>query len=407
MRHVLLFCLLCAPAAAQVAPPETPAGSVLRAWLAAINSGEETHLRAFQREFAPDRPDFAQRSLAMYGQTGGFELIAIEGSEAERLRVRMRERRGGGIAELTLATAGNPPRLAGVMLSPAAAPLPPLSEARDPVAALDEAAQRTEFSGTLLVARNGALLLEKAYGLADRALGTPNAAGTRLNIGSMNKMFTAVAILKLVSTGAVRLDAPLREYLPEYPNEELSSKVTVRHLLSHTGGTGDIFTPAYERARAVTREPKDFVELFGTRALAFEPGTRWEYSNYGYVLLGRVIEKVSGVSYFDYVRANVFEPAGMGDTDSPLEAEPAFSRAVGYTRASGSLGPNTESLPSPPFATSCGSRWHFSPGRCCRSVSSRRRRVRSFPAVPVTGSGSACAAAANERTSATTAARPV
>jgi CubicO group peptidase (beta-lactamase class C family) len=330
---------------AQVDPPETPAGAVLRAWLGAINSGDEAALRVFQRDFAPDRTDLVERALSMYRRSGGFELIAIEGNEPERVRARLRERGGGGIAGLTLTTVGDPPRLAGIMLGPAATPLPQLSATLDPLAALDEAAERSEFSGALLVARDGAVLFEEAYGSADRTNGTPNTVGTRFNIGSMNKMFTAVAILQLVGRGAVRLDAPLREYLPDYPNEELASKVTIRHLLTHTGGTGDIFTPAYASARAATREPADVVALFGARGVAFEPGTRSAYSNYGYVLLGRVVEAVSGVSYFDYVRENVFEPAGMVDTVSPPEAEPVPSRAIGYTRQSGSLQPNTEQLP--------------------------------------------------------------
>jgi CubicO group peptidase (beta-lactamase class C family) len=145
----------------------------------------------------------------------------------------------------------------------------------DPLAALDEAAERSEFSGALLVARDGAPLLEKAYGFADRANGTRNAVDTRLGIGSMNKMFTAVAILQLVDRNAVRLDAPLREYLRDYPNEDLAARGTIRHLLSHTGGTGDIFTPAYASARAVTRDPEDFIKLFGARGACLgAAGTR-------------------------------------------------------------------------------------------------------------------------------------
>ncbi len=150
-------------------------------------------------------------------------------------------------------------------------------------------------------------------------------------MGSMNKMFTAVATLQLVEAGKLALDDPIGKHLPDYPNRELASKVTVRHLLTHTGGTGDIFGPDYDENRLKLRDHSDYVDLYGSRPLAFEPGSRWEYSNYGFVLLGALIEAASGVSYYDYVREHVFRPAGMTSTDSLPESEDVPGRAVGYT----------------------------------------------------------------------------
>ncbi len=148
----------------------------------------------------------------------------------------------------------------------------------------------------------------------------------------MNKMFTAVATLQLVEAGKLELDDTIGEHLPDYPNEDVASKVTVRHLLTHTGGTGDIFGPEFELNRSSLEELDDYVTLYGARVLRHEPGARHEYSNYGFILLGVLIEAVSGESYYDYVRDNVFRPAGMTSTDSLPESEDVPKRAVGYMK---------------------------------------------------------------------------
>jgi CubicO group peptidase (beta-lactamase class C family) len=163
----------------------------------------------------------------------------------------------------------------------------------------------------------------------------------------MNKMFTAVATLQLVEAGALALDDPIGKHLRDYPNRDIATKVTVRHLLTHTGGTGDIFGPAFEQNRLALREHGDYLNLYGSRGPDFEPGARFEYSNYGYVLLGAIIQAVSGGSYYDYVRDNVFEPAGMTATGSLPESDDVSNRAVGYMRTSPASAwvPNTDTLP--------------------------------------------------------------
>jgi CubicO group peptidase (beta-lactamase class C family) len=148
----------------------------------------------------------------------------------------------------------------------------------------------------------------------------------------MNKMFTAVAILSLVEAGRVALDDPLGKHLPDYPEPTVRSRVTLRHLLMHTGGTGDIFGPQFWEQRRALRTHGDYLALYGTRKLLFEPGAEWRYSNYGYVLLGAIIERVSGRSYYDYVRDRVYAPAGMSSTGSEPEDTPVPGRAVGYTK---------------------------------------------------------------------------
>ena len=204
-----------------------------------------------------------------------------------------------------------------------------------------------DFSGAVLVARRGKVLLQDAWGRADRKTGAENTPRTRFRLGSMNKMFTAVATLQLVEAGRLALNDPIGKHLPNYPNKDVASKVTVRHLLTHTGGTGDIFGPEFDLNRRTLRTHGDYVKLYGSRGPGFEPGARFEYSNYGFVLLGALIEKVSGMSYYDYVRDNVFLRAGMTSTGSLPESVDVPNRAVGYTRPSpgGSWTPNTDTLP--------------------------------------------------------------
>jgi CubicO group peptidase (beta-lactamase class C family) len=158
-------------------------------------------------------------------------------------------------------------------------------------------------------------------------------------------MFTAVATLQLVEAGKLALDDPIGRHLPDYPNHDVAAKVTVGHLLTHSGGTGDIFGPEFERNRLNLREHDDYVDLYGSRPLRFEPGSRFEYSNYGFVLLGALIEAVTGQSYYDYVRNNVFGPAGMTSTDSLPESEDVPHRAIGYMRSGDAWVANTDTLP--------------------------------------------------------------
>ena len=114
-----------------------------------------------------------------------------------------------------------------------------------------------EFAGAVLVARHGKVLLNDAWGRADRTAGIANTPATRFRIGSMNKMFTAVATLQLVEAHKLALDDPIGKHLPGYPNKQVAAKVTVRHLLTHSGGTGDIFGPEFDQHRlAAARAPR-------------------------------------------------------------------------------------------------------------------------------------------------------
>lgn len=142
-------------------------------------------------------------------------------------------------------------------------------------------------------------------------------------------MFTGAAIMQLVQSGRVRLEDPLNTYLPDYPNTAVGN-VTVHQLLTHTAGTGDIFGPEFAAHRLELKTLADYIDLYGQRGTRFEPGTRHEYSNYGYILLGRIIEVVSGLSYDEYVARYIFKPSGMLATGNRPETDHVPHLAMPY-----------------------------------------------------------------------------
>lgn len=223
-----------------------------------------------------------------------------------------------------------------------------------PVVRLDDAAlgdfiraemEATDFSGAVLIARDGKPVFTVARGLADREQNIPNTLDTRFRVGSMNKMMTATAILQLVQAGKVKLDAPVGTYLKDYPNKDFASAVTVHHLLTHTGGAGDIFGPQFTAKRLELKTLKDYVALYGSRAPEFTPGDNNRYANYGFILLGRIIEEVSGQTYPDYLRDHIFKPAGMTRTGFEPESILAEGRAKGYMRQGQGYASNADTLP--------------------------------------------------------------
>ncbi len=217
---------------------------------------------------------------------------------------------------------------------------------------LDLEADTDGFAGSVLLVRGDEVLLDEARGLADRERRAPMRTDTRLRIGSMNKMFTAVAVLQLAEAGRLQLADVLSQHLPDYPNQELARNVRLRHLLTHTGGTGDISGSELRAHRAELTSHQAYIDLFGARAATFPPGGGVEYSNYGFVLLGRVIERASGQSYHDYVHEHIFAPAGMSRTGSRPEAEAVEGRAIGYRWSPQGPVSNADTLP--PQGTAAG-----------------------------------------------------
>ena len=350
---VLLLFTLATSAQGQTEIPKTPAGKVFEAWLTSFNSADAAKIRAFDEAYRREPGPPVEQRLQFREATGGFTLVRIEKSEPTSLVALLQEKSGDTVARMELTVSSEEPtKIVSSTLSstprPADMAIPRMTEAAA-LAALsaraEEAAKNDKFSGAVLVARNGKVLLQKAWGRANREAGTANTPDTQFRLGSMNKMFTAIATLQLVEAGKLALNEPIGKYLPDYPNKDVASKVTVRHLLTHTGGTGDIFGPEFTKNRLTLREHGDYVKLYGARGLTHEPGAEQRYSNYGFVLLGALIEKVSGMPYYDYVRTKVFQPAGMTSTDSLPETEKVMNRAIGYMKSGSSWAPNTDTLP--------------------------------------------------------------
>jgi CubicO group peptidase (beta-lactamase class C family) len=202
-------------------------------------------------------------------------------------------------------------------------------------AAVDKAAAEDRFSGVVLVAKDGVPLLSRAWGMADPANSTANRPDTKFNLGSINKIFTHVGIGQLAAEGKLSLTDTIANHLPGLAVPS-ADKITIEQLLQHRSGLGDIFGPKFMTSQASLRTLADYVPLFADQPLQFEPGTSQRYSNAGFVVLGLIIEKLSGQTYYDYVRDHITKPAGMTDTASYAIDEKVANRAVGMTRR----GPN-------------------------------------------------------------------
>jgi D-alanyl-D-alanine carboxypeptidase len=347
-----LLLLFVGLATADVPLPGTPAGKILGDFLVAFNSGEATQLNAFyaRNSGAQAAPEHVMDHRQM---SGGMTLLRVLENEPLKIVALIQEKDTERPLRLELtATSGDAPvmdkiNLWGTELPPDLAParLPQKEALRALTAWVDQRAKDDRFAGVVLIARGDQVLLQRAWGKAHREANVANTLETQFRLGSQNKMFTSVAILQLVEAGKLSLREPIGKYLPDYPNKDVASKVTIHHLLTHSGGTGDIFGPEFDANRLSLKEHSDYLKLYGARPLEFEPGTQDRYSNYGFVLLGVLIEKISGQSYYEYMREKVYEPAGMRSTASQPENHNVPRRSSGYMKKDGKWVPNTDTLP--------------------------------------------------------------
>jgi len=200
-------------------------------------------------------------------------------------------------------------------------------------------AEQGTFSGVVLLARDGTPLYQEAFGLANRDTDTPNRLDTKFNLGSANKNFTAVVIAQLVEEGKLSWEDPLSKFVPDFPDSAAARKIRIKHLLSHSAGLGSYFNRTFmESSRTRWRTVDDMMQLARPDSLAFEPGTRFRYSNTGFLVLGKVIEVVTGRDYFDVVRERVYRKAGMINSDSYELDRVNRNLAVGYIPSVGSGG---------------------------------------------------------------------
>jgi CubicO group peptidase (beta-lactamase class C family) len=219
---------------------------------------------------------------------------------------------------------------------------PELVKSDDALASIDKLAtvlaERDLYSGTLLVAKDGKPLAVKSYGKG-------NNAETKFNIGSISKIFTQVALMQLRDAGKLDFSKPIRTYLPDYPSK-IADEVTIQQLLDHSSGMGDIFGERFQESHSSLKTLQDYAKLFADQPLEFDPGTRRRYSNAGYIVLGLIVEKVSGQSWYDYVRDHIYKPADMTSSDAFALADATPNRAVGMTGEPKNRKPNDDMLPA-------------------------------------------------------------
>ena len=198
---------------------------------------------------------------------------------------------------------------------------------------IENAAKEKLFSGSVMLTYNGETIYSKSVGLRNIENNQLNHIDTKFNVGSMNKMHTAVSILQLVQNDKLKLDDKLIDILTDYPNKEGVAKVTIHHLLTHTSGFGDYLSNLMGVAKDKYQEINDYLPLITSDELKFEPGERFSYSNSGFMILGAVIEKISGLSYFDYVQKNIYNKVGMKNTGFDLYINTKLKNlATNYTK---------------------------------------------------------------------------
>lgn len=191
--------------------------------------------------------------------------------------------------------------------------------------------EHNNFSGTVLLARNGEVLFSRGYGHASIEHNIPNDPETKFRIASISKQFTSMLVMQKVSEGSMKLEDPIRKYIPDYPAPQ-GDVVTIHHLLSHTSGFPHYagipdFFPLYGRKAF---EHREFVELFWDLDLLYEPGTGYTYSSFGYYLLGYILEEVSGKPFDRLLRERILDPLGMEDTGIVDHREILLNKATGY-----------------------------------------------------------------------------
>lgn len=186
-----------------------------------------------------------------------------------------------------------------------------------------------QFSGSILIAREGKVLVSKGYSLANREHGVPNTPKTKFRLGSVTKQFTAMAILILQNQGVVHVQDPVSKLLPNCP--DAWERVTIHHLLNHTSGIPEYTTREFFETTGRSKlSVQGVVDLFRNRPMDFYPGEEYRYSNSGYILLGQIVEVMSGMSYESFASKHIFEPLVMENTGYDWSSRVLEHRAMGY-----------------------------------------------------------------------------
>ena len=301
--------------------------------------------QAARRLPAARRADF---QFALCSANGGFRVADTTRSVRDTLRLLMVGEKSGAWVSLIL-VANDAGKLEGDFTNPGTpveSALPAdlsdaalAAEVRRLVTRLGEAGM---FSGIVTVARDTHVIVRATAGYANRGQKTPITGATQFTLGSMGKMFTAAAIGQLVDQGKMSFDDHIGKFFPDYPNAAVRDQATVGMLLSHTAGMGDFLgkrTPDM-MTKGVARAA-EFMPLYDQDAPAFPPGAQWQYSNAGLALAGAIVEQVSGQDYPGYLRAHIFAPAGMTNSDPNNRPHTSPTLVTPYTKFS-PQGPSTD-----------------------------------------------------------------
>jgi CubicO group peptidase (beta-lactamase class C family) len=320
------------PQVAEITVPKTPAGVHLAEYLKLCNAPSEAALTKFAAEHYAESvlkrqpaEEFGRGETAFCEQAGGLELHHADQAGADEVDGLVQSRTTEEWILLVLKVAAEEPHKVTSFRfmhgeAPESAVPRGMSDAQisaDLKKYMDRLAGSDRFSGVVLLAKDGKPIFQHAYGLADKLSQRKTTMDSIYTIGSMGKMFTAAAVAQLVDQRKISFDDPVGKFLPDYPNQDVREKVTISELLTHTSGLADFLgrrTP--EMKKSGVKRAAEYVTLFQNDPLRFEPGKGWGYSNAGFALLGAIIEKVSGQSYFDYIREQIFKPAGMSSSDT-------------------------------------------------------------------------------------------
>ena len=364
---LLLFVLAPVFAYASLDFPQTPAGDRAKEIFELLN-GTSSHSPEdyVKNNYTPNfRDAFPMAShVAVFSTTQGMfgklQLVAIPESAAHEITAILKSASREAYLKVRLAVEPEEPhRIATMGISPADKPADiketkeedrtggEPGKSREPREAnlddlhnqLSEKAENNQFSGVVLIAKHGNKIFHEAYGYASKEFKVKNALDTKFNLGSINKLFTSIAITQLMEKGKLSIDDPIGKHLDIFP-QEIAGKVTTRHLLQMRAGWGDYWGNEYYLAhRNELRKVSDYMEFIKDIPLDFEPGTNVQHCNTCFQVLGALIEAITGMDYYDYIRDNIYKPAGMEDTDCYDKDSPVANVAVGYTN----MNPNASS----------------------------------------------------------------
>lgn len=358
---LLIFCLILLPrfSSGVETIPDTPAGARAQEILDQINGSASLALEEYiAANFAPAFRDAypLQAHTSAFSRTrekfGKMEVAKIDRAGENNLAIILKSVDKDAYLKLVVQVSSQEPHLVQ-SLGFAPAQVPAATDAGEIEKGqnginwdeIDKKfaakADSNQFSGVVLVAKDGKPIFGGAYGYASKEFHVKNNMETRFNIGSCNKMFTSLGIAQLMEQGKISIDDPIGKYLDYFP-DDIASKVTIRQLLQMKAGWGDYWDNEYFRAHRYDMEKvSDYMAFIKDIPLDFEPGTNVQHCNTCFEVLGAIIEAVSGMDYYDYIREHIYKPAGMSNSDSYRRDSAVENMATGYTNMADGQNPGT------------------------------------------------------------------